>query len=517
MISNTHISLDRSSQIRMDALNTIKYTLMLDYKVPVFNSWDRLISDIMENCQKCCDGLFKEQNILQETFDFFGTPLPSGSSFPFYSLNTINSSPKSATIPSMILHHCILSSYHAVLTCLLQNQSVSSYTIANKIKAYGIQSLKKKGILSLEKDKILCKTGEGDMVSSKGSDFDKSVKTHRKIDFLSNAMNLITNEDPEDFSGCSYNLQFSELCYRICDKKAADWKKINKKSKLEAIRELTAYMEPHDTSFKKIETIHFKGNMTDALYHYYLTERIFNFGLFFSLLDNITQIENRTNYRLCQEHIISTLCLCKNLPNVFSRQVFLKYAFEPLESEPSSYEDFWHHNDTEKSKIVLEMAEHPRIFDFSRWTVQYKSFFKYMYKYATPVYEWCFINMLMESIEQVLSNESHYDHLLKALEVLDEYMGKNYSTIIHPFQVKGNVLDIITEHQNYILFESIPKDYINQIIQNILFSPDEHLELNMTPLNPAFFKYGDRDDIFKPTSKLIRNFYNSLVRSSYLQ
>ena len=554
MITNTYIPLDPNSPIRMDALNTIKYTLMLDYKIPESDNMDNLIDDIMENCRKCCNGLFTEKEDLPITFDFFGHLLSGKQPDSLFYLNDYLPSakftdiPSFASIPSMILHHCILSSYHAILTELLHNYQVTSYTMENNIKTYGFQSLRKIGLTLLEDHKVRFKGQKENTKCSKksstASDFFRVVNSHKDIDPLSNIMKLMISSKSEDSSKYKYSLQFSELCYRICQIKAADWKKIKMPSQLEVIKNITESMEPHGTSFEKIyQRKDFNGNPTDTLYHYYLTERIFNFSLFFSLLENIKQIEDKTNYRFNQEYIISILCLCKELPNVFSRQIFLKYAFGQIESEPGSFYDFWSRNKYEKRYTMAEISKNPKGFQFPQWIEQYKLFFQYFSVYIIPVYEWCFINMLMESIEKSFLKGDHTQNLYKALELLTKYIEKHSQTIMKPIQSEKNVLDyiehnlkyhntlpnnikqiiqnkettldMITDHKSPFYLESISEDFVNQIIHSLLLS-SEDLELNIPLLNPNFFK-----DVknYKPisNSSSIRKFYLDLVYSTYLK
>lgn len=43
MIRNQILNLERTSTARLDALNTIKYTLLLDYSVPTYRDDDSFI------------------------------------------------------------------------------------------------------------------------------------------------------------------------------------------------------------------------------------------------------------------------------------------------------------------------------------------------------------------------------------------------------------------------------------------------------------------------------------------
>ena len=74
MIKNSYISLAPDSITRNDAVNSIKYTLLLDYRVPSINNDSDLIPSVMESCQNCCQGLFKDTlSPYKITFNFFGT------------------------------------------------------------------------------------------------------------------------------------------------------------------------------------------------------------------------------------------------------------------------------------------------------------------------------------------------------------------------------------------------------------------------------------------------------------
>ena len=60
MITNTIFPLHPGSQERVDAVNTIKYTLLLDYETPEPKEvTEDLIPEIMTQCQKCCSAYFK--------------------------------------------------------------------------------------------------------------------------------------------------------------------------------------------------------------------------------------------------------------------------------------------------------------------------------------------------------------------------------------------------------------------------------------------------------------------------
>ena len=61
MINNTIIELDTDSKARNDAENIIKYTYLLDYKIPEISAEDpNYLFEICQATQNCCFSLFSK-------------------------------------------------------------------------------------------------------------------------------------------------------------------------------------------------------------------------------------------------------------------------------------------------------------------------------------------------------------------------------------------------------------------------------------------------------------------------
>lgn len=533
-MNNSRISLDLKSQARIDAVNSIKYTLLLDYKVPELYEEKDFITRLMEACQQCCRGLFTD-NEYKIDYNFFGIPqLQAASPLSFlnsFPVHVDSKTPKNETgFHTMILHHCILSSYHAVITELLGDQQVTSYDIVNKIKNQGIYSLYKSGSLCFSENGAAFEQmakNSGVKKSSLASDFTRRTDSHANA--LSSIMDTSINKDSvKRNSAPRYQLQFSALSHYICNKHASDFNFLNGKNKkriatdtlLKKIEDLTRKMEPQIKLFTMRPEDDFSSigkNPVDGLYHYYLAERIFNFNLFYSLLKNIKRIERDKSYRLCQEETISILSCCKELPNIFSRQYFLKYAFDPFIDKPHSYNDFWYSQDIEKSGVMVGSARRiPPEFQFSRWIEQYRLFMNYMSQFVIPVYEWCFVNMLLDTIEKRYPDKGHFFHLIEAKGLLSTYMSDNYQEILRPIDLGSDMemVDIITKHKNIEELNELPRKAINQIV-NDYFGSKNSLDLNLKPIDPYFFKT-DNTRRAESNSSRIRKFYIDLIRYTHL-
>lgn len=570
MINNEHISLSQSSTVRTDALNSIKHTLLLDYQTPQIADLSNPIPEIIKNCHWCCSGLFKDVEYCSLSnnnfgFYFFGSPSNIGnniqnsskkkrkenskllSSLDEYKLPTdnktcTNSENQNIKLPDMILDHCVLSCYHAVITDLLYDQTVTLYECVNDIKYAGVHSLYKNGKIDFKNknEKLLKrdlnKQSGNTKKSSLASDFGRKVTSHFKsLPYFETLFTsqIIDNSSPKNVR---YYLQFSGLLSHICEidarslklfsKTITEYNRGNILQHFESISDSMSNRPSKDNT--KSESVLLNHDSVDDLYYRYIIERTFNFNLFYSLLRNIHRIESNTNFQLCQEEILKILCLCQKLPNAFSRQCFLQYAFDNLITQPDSYFDFWHDHQLNMNNYVLEYYTKPRLgFQFMKWINQFEHFCNYIGDFVIPIYEWCFTNMLMEVIENTLSkkencNDSTVFHklcLFEAFQILSNYMEKkeNYNRILQPIPISNSQgsLDIATVHAKGVLDLNIPAHSLQYLFR--AFDPAlGEQELNLVHLDRNFFIYGTNDkDTDKnhtsPKQNHIRNFYINLL------
>lgn len=552
MIRNTHVALHPTSGFRRDAINTLRYTLFLDHKIPDIDDGEfdpdkiqRFFTHIMERVQMCCGGLFvdRKENGDMDTiyYNFFGTDMLNGKvKSPLSYLGrfpAIDDTGRSKDMPGlhdMILQHCIFSSYHAVLTGLTKDQRISSYKMENNIKGRGIHSLYKDGKISFDTGGIVLHKKNEDPLKknedpskencSKASNL--SGKIGRRMGAIPGVMGFFTEKTGKTSYGCFP--QFLQTCQYICDMKSCNFNLFKNEKKigplLDSIENLTCGLEPRIGSLDEIPERafgKFGGDVVDALYHYYITERVFNLNLFYALVKNIRSIEMETSYRLCQESIIRVLTCCKDLPNVFSRQYFLKYAFDKIKDGDgvASHKDFWHERHSHKLGILTHnVRENIMCFDLMKWLEQYGLFVGYISSFMIPIYEWCFIDMLLGVIEKKYPDKGHVGHLEKAFEMLSCYIEKEYVSMIQPIKLEKemDLVDVVSGHTDTVFFSDLPEDSLRQMIDALIMSdidPDGGggIELNLQILDPAFFD--DRKG--NPCNnhyKNVRNMYTNFVR-----
>lgn len=533
MVKNTYIPLSRKSKYRKDAEGTLKYTLFLNYEIPKLYNTNNAVGEIIKNCKACCSNLFHDKGTTSNNLNFFGTLL-------LHSLDDFNIQQKwNQNLNEKIIQHCIMSSYHAILTELLQHQRLTGYNLCNQTQNAGFHYMKKSGMLRFKNNTVsfsFPSFSSNRKKSSNAGSFIKTTETHIKI--LSDIKNLfIMDNSKSQDNSIRYFLQFSNLFFRICSVQTPTWKNLSLKSSdfnkdhiLDVIEEATIKMEPRiNFSLKAPEKAFtdFHGDITDGLYYYYLTERLFNFSLFYGLLRNIKEIGDKHYYNLYQTDIVKTLCCCKNLPNIFSRQFFLEYAFSQFKLTPESYNDFWHDNDLSRSGIAMESTRRmPQGFHFAKWLQQYELFMNYMAEFVIPIYEWCFILILLETIEEAYPAESHVEHLLRAVDLLADYMNKNFASMFQPFSPSSNsdIVNIAIKHENALTLKDLPDETIQQVMEEFFIfngksnsSQQNNIDLNLKHLCPEFF-ITDRDrNISESNRSRIRKFYIDLIRYTYLE
>lgn len=555
MITNRHISLEKSSLLRTDAINSIKYTLLLNYRLPKITDIDNPIPAVMQCCNQCCKELFQNNSSTEQEnnkicFNFFGTPYALPRKIELLkkepNLSLLDEFPPNKEyypeidktgFLSMILDHCILSCYHAILTELMHEKTVTSYEITNNIKSNGIYSLYKKNQLDFESDCILKKIRKSSFVtvqsSSRASDFTRLTKTHLKLFPNMQSLFVAPSSNSNASNAYQYFLQFSSIFSYLCNIDARCWKFFsssitdhNKDSTFDSFKNLSQALLPKfdkkgSSVFEYIFPKPF-SNPVDAVYHYYLIERIFNYNLFYSLLHNIHRVETKTNYKLCQNYILNILYSCKKLPNSFSRQYFLQYAFDQLIFEPMSYLDFWNSHRFDMSTSPLEApldSEKKKYFQFPRWLDQFSLFCNYMAEYAIPIYEWCFTNMIMDTMEQIIPDtpnstqgkKLHRKRLVKAMEYLANYINEHWKQILSPidFPAYQDAVDIITPYKKDNINFNFSAELLQTLFTNF-FSLYDEIDLNLSPLNPSFF-LSKRNNRGCSNKTVIHNFYLNLL------
>ncbi|MGL5436926.1 MAG: hypothetical protein ACRDBO_16380 [Lachnospiraceae bacterium] len=540
MVRNRKVSLDKNSKERQEALGFIKQAMLLDYAVPNGVKDEGIIIEVMNSCQKCCSQIFaSNEYAIQYNFfgeiNFDGKPQKSVFSYFFFEFyfkdlekERISSGNKYSFLSktgmsTLILQHCVLSAYHALLMELSDGCELKSYGLRNKTKDKGFRQLLAERIIAFEENeeklkkiKVIKKDKDISKNSRMASDFTQKANTQCKN--IPGIKDLFTynNEKEEE---CFF-IQYAGLFYKICNIRANRW--------LSFFRALTARSKRPPEDFNKIPGELFndeskKINKTDDLYNRYLLERIFSFDLVNCLLQNMFNIELNSDHRLRGNELLSVLHGCKKLPNAFSRKYFIQYAFDMFFVEPDSHFDYW-----ERCKMRLEgtaVGSTSGIkggFQVTSWIQQFEQFCDYMASFVIPIYEWCFINILMEIMEDKMPEASYQEHLMNGVNILSAFITENYERLLNPIDFyKDSDNDRIKElkiiQPDSTLQTGLPKEVVDFIFKEF-YQEDElkYVDLNLKLLNPEYFKkrYVGRHE--EPYRAKVRNFYSLLTQESFI-
>ena len=532
MIRNTRISLEKDSEKRIDAKSVIKYTLLLDYKIPKICKEDTWITDVMQCCQECCRGLFEDYQRGGKEYNFFGKykkeqKSPLGYLDQGDKRSHIFEDRNQPRFHDMILHHCVIAAYHAILTDLVGEDTITHYDLVNNMAgtkySRGLNYLIKNEIYSLNTRKIKTNTNNGRSNKEKSrmaSDFEKTSHTHKQV---------LSRYDLWGMDDKNIPIQFADLLFRICKIPAPKWHIFSnsKTDYIGRVQELDKMLIERFSNLESpLEHTGFHGNDVDWLYANYLMERTFNISLFYSLLSHIDQIEKEQIPFFGNQEIMDVLLTCSKLPNSFSRQVFINYAIGNIWDKPESSHDFWSEHDLEQSDIAVKKIRKERSgFLLPVWVEQFKLFMNYMSEYVIPIYEWCFVCMLMESIEGKYQGENHKMHLTRALDLLADYMIGQKDAIVRPVKFKKeegklffseDVSSVLIQHNRFETFRDINAQTIEQLVKGLFRVKDER-DLNLKPLNAKFF-VKDGTNMPKGTNhRRIQDFYIEFVKYTYLQ
>lgn len=525
MITNQSISLDPQSKERIEAQNIIKYTLLLDYKIPTLQENSKLfIQKILDQTQECCSKLFGYEPTIHH--NFFGLPsskcrgnLVRLEFFP--SLVDSKASKKasinrSLRINEMILQDSVMSAYHALLTEFLSSTKMKSYTLNNHFQKMGFYGALQGNYIHIEKNKIKLNFQRSHTYSSSKSASSEASVLNKTLENRFSVAADFTNFLYEGAGNSKqYFLQYITLCNSLKRVSPAVLKRLHSKeitsstleSFFDALKSLTDELTP-PLSSSALSSSPFSAcnyNIVDGMYQYYLAEKIYNHNLFASLLLNISRIKKQQNYDF-EKNTLEVLSSCRKLPNPFSRTFFLCYAFECIDDAFNSYQDYWnYHNINERNTVVKSVNKDKPGFHFDKWLLQFKRFVTYISDHIIPIYDWCFVSMLLNAIEACYPNDTHLSHLQKALNLLAQYITQNYQKFLQPIkldidkEIEG--LDIISS-KNLIL-----NDFSFQKVEYLrkLFFSSCDTELNLKPLDLALFRGEDSKNI-----RAIQDFYIDL-------
>lgn len=410
------------------AENALSYTLLLPDITPI-TSTDRQLwvpSAIIQTYKACHPNLFYMQN-----YDFFGTANSNiensaglYSAFHHYVMvdNSSIENPhflKGDFFANTILMQCVMSSYDTVIH-LLEDTSTTDYTLANKWKFFGYNERKESN----------CYDTESGIRSSIATAFSKKIRTHMPA-FDNNLKRMFLTVDNEAFSSQA------DLFYRLMD---IDARKFCRGLGLynwdASIFSDNRIMKDHwnlVSDFYNNLTDRLPANSTDRLYYLYRLENIFGFGLGNCMIQNLNWLIAKG--RLYPDGInnLKTLAMISQLPNVFSRNLYLQLALEAIHNEHSLKDNFF--SKLFKSDSLMYRLETVP-FNINDWLKLFEKFCLFFSKLVFPVYQWYFFLTLLATAKAHIAVEK--EQLPTLQKLLSDYIEVNQTIIEYPLSGPKN-------------------------------------------------------------------------------
>ena len=520
MINNLYIDLKSDSKERIDACGCLKYTLFLEMELPNSIPEIKLVPTLLNICKSRCSELFTNSGN-DIWFLFFGLSTKS-SPLSYLDYPTNSTALNRPSLIDMILEHCIISAYHAVLTDLFHNRSITANIATNKLNT-SIHLLSENFVFPGSTGK------EAKNNARKGQDFKKTTIKHLKkmqhtkqlflnestsINIGNNEHHTTSKENVDNIADLQYSLQFAKLWKNICEIRPEKW---NINCKKPSLSEWEIKFQNLQEISHKLE--HSFSTPIDKIYFKYITERIFGYDLINCLIQNVSAVE-ATGFHFINSDILNTICQCKILPNTFSRIYFIQYAFEQLLNKPMSYFDYWYHQenlpDRSKYRPALNSVNGmPQDFSLPKWTEQFSYFCNYMAKFIIPIFEWYFLELLLKYVENKFRDWTHNEHLKYAKNILKEYITGDAEKLLKVYPTDTDLTLFRPVEDLRPQLRDLP-DYCKHTLLNQIFMNQENMNLNLTLINPEFFLDKKHSERFKPFIEEYRTFIIKEIKALYL-
>ena len=384
-----NFNLEQFKFYREESKNTLLYTLLLPNIDKITGNEDTWVEKALNQTFCSCHRRFFRDN-----YDFFG--YYKVEDFSFSSLiykNHYDSNDLSEDFfASTILSQCVMSSYDTVMQLILSDfEKLTPYAMSNKIEYNSYNSLRKLNIISDDFIKIF-RIEENSDALSRASLCRNKLIAH--LDCLK--YTKFQNYFPTDVSDLS--LLQSDILYRINDFHTTSYKEIikfytNEAKTLTPVSKVQQWNQLSSFYNKLMYTL--PEDPVDYLYYLYRTEKIFNLNLASCLVQNVNFLQNIGMYPNYKD--MNVLSIISKMPNVFSRTVYLQFAFEAIENQANFNKSFFDRIDD----IGTFMSKRDsKEFNFHEWSLYFKKYCKFFSNLIFPVFEWYFFLSLLETAEE---------------------------------------------------------------------------------------------------------------------
>lgn len=349
------------------------------------------IDQIFSVCHDICKPLFKPN------FNFFGNDDLGHTNAE--SLEKLYSNYRDDDFwITAVKYHCAISSLFTIRNNFFKDSRISAYHLDGHARDFGFLSLKEKGYLqdNLFKNYITSTETARDYSSSDCSNFKTMFKT-----FCSS----LTPQEQEamyyDPKQSTFSLENSDYVYRMF-KNRKHFMQIHKyflhETNSTPISHFSHFFNEVADFSKSFYATRNEENIVDQILLIYRTERYYNLSLTAELYNRLLKLfsmKKSVDFKMPNTSILST---CFTLPNVFSRNLFLSYAFDSY-SNAHLEENYFYYRNKNSGPLSYTSLANLGVDNHLTWENLFKSYNLFFSRIIFPIYEKCFFILLKEAFE----------------------------------------------------------------------------------------------------------------------
>lgn len=465
-----------------EAEATLEYTLLFPKIQPITDSnSDKWIEEALLRTYTNCHLKIFHQN----QYNFFGT-IPQqqiGKDYPLYrqmnnfyqdSVYFVQNLYQNDFFASSILNQCLMSAYDSIIK-LIHPYYISVSSLF-QIAEIGFTELTHRKLIDYNQERLYKNCSEVTFPNPRSPEDDLDNRLPNLRNTLKHYHTVFKNGCPllsDSISESQWTLLCnSDIIYSIVTE-------INAKA-------FSSFLSMYNNKFlsqyshaKKLDEIHnalyhamenamntrltsnkSKINFIDQLYFYYRIERIFSLDLLNCIFQNIIGLKNSKSIYPDGVNELREIAAIGKLPNVFSRNAYLQYAFEAIKGKSDiSKSIFW-----QKERPLYQSAfgklsdEYPlRI-----WRDIFLHFACFFGDYAIPIQEWYFLITLFKTVSLHDTNLSQSTELgLSELQKLQKLLA---------IFIEKNAYNICRQIDRFMCYRC-PKQKQSYYIIHPLFEP----------------------------------------------
>ena len=175
--------------------------------------------------------------------------------------------------------------------------------------------------------------------------------------------------------------------------------------------------------------------VADQLLYYYRLENIFGASLLQDIVHEINKVKNQGHEYPDGINDFRSLALINRLPNVFSRKLYLEYAFSAINQSFSKEAYFF--NDLFDLDVVAKITK-PEILKLHTWRLFFERFCRLFSDLIFPASEWYFLLTLLKTMyyyKPTLKEEGNEQERYAVLKnLLSGYLENQKDDLLLPFQ-----------------------------------------------------------------------------------